>query len=148
MQLSTQNSNHPITHQMTLFEYLERMATKDKRHFCRGHKRYDCPYHCGRRGYRQLGQRILAAMREAARERESMGNRIDPMFPHDVWVYMEGELPHIQTMRKYMKELASRLEIIKIGARGGYVLPEYVHVVKSGHGMGNSRANASHDGLF
>ena len=103
-----------------------------QRGWCRGHKQYNCPYHAGRRGYVDLGERILAAMREAVAEWRSMGHKIKPMYPHDVWVYMDGALPHIQTMRKYMKQMAAAAKLVQVGARSGYMLPEYYgHVLEA-----------------
>lgn len=98
---------------------------EDRRRWCRAHKRWDCPHHTGRRAYVWLYEEIVRAMRAYCAERKDMGHKVEPMLPHDVWVYLEcEELPHIVTMRKYMKRLVERGRLLQVGARSGYVLAE------------------------
>lgn len=87
----------------------------------------------GRNPYSWLPDEILAAMRRCAEERENLRHRIEPMYPHDVWVYMEGKLPSAVTMRKYMRKLVEVGKLLRVSYRGGYLLPEYAHVLNAGH---------------
>jgi len=107
---------------MTLFEYLERMASGGEK-YCQRHHRYGCK--CGqKRGWRQREiERAKTCILQAIQELTTYPFAFERVLPVDVQPYVEPGRG-VRQVRKYMTELAQEGKLVRFGERSGYGLPE------------------------